>query len=127
MAGTVTTVHQKLGRIRKIILTCTADASDGSFPDTTLPIIEGKILALRTNPGSTAPQDNYDITVEDGDAIDILQGVGANRDTSNSEGAAVVYATSVHPPVTITDTLTFKIANNNVNSAIVVATILYEL
>src|SRR5688572_30152416 len=119
MAGTVTlTAHKEFGSVRRLVYTATADAANGSFPDTVLPKIEGRLLELRTNPGATAPTDNYDITLEDGDALDRLQGAGANRDTANSEQAAIVFASSsVHPAVDVGETLTLKIAGNSVNSA----------
>lgn len=126
MAGTVTLSHEDDGQIRRLIATCTADAADGSYPATALPAFEGRILALRTNPGAVAPQDNYDITLVDGDGVDRLQGVGLNRDTANSEETPVVFATtSIHPPVGIDETLTLTLAGNNVNSAVTVVTIVY--
>ena len=127
-AGTCTVTQRAIGNIRTITATCTADAADGSFPNTTLPVIEGRLLALVTNPGATAPQDEYDVTVEDQHGHNVLQGVGANRDTANTEKAAIVYSgTGTHPPVDDGDTLTLKIAGNNVNSAQTVVTIYYAL
>ena len=124
MAGTITqALTCNVGPIKVVTFTCTADSSDGSFPDTAITAanIRGKLLQMATNPnGDTAPQDNYDITIVDADGIDVLQGVGANRDTANSEVAAIVYATSLHPYIAETDSLTVKIAGNNVNSAITV-------
>ena len=128
MAGTVAIEHYQLGNIRRLQITATADAADASFPATALPRFQGRLLALHTNPGATAPTDNYNITLIDGDGMDRLQGVGANRDTANSEQVPVVYtSTSVNPPVSIDETLTFTIANNAVNSAIVVANLYYAL
>ncbi len=128
MAGSVTTVHTTLGNIRKLVFTCTGDSSDGSFPNTELPKFEGRLLALETNPGTTAPTDNYDITIEDADGHDVLEGVGADRDTANTEKALVVYSsTSVHPAIAESDTLTLKIAGNSVNSAGIVITLYYAL
>lgn len=118
MAGSTTVTHQTLGHVRRIIVDFVADAADGSIPDTTLPVFEGRLGELFTNPGSTAPTANYDITVPDGEGFDKLQGVGANRHTSNSEVAVVVYAGStIHPLVSRADVLTLHIANNSVNSA----------
>lgn len=126
MAGTITFAHYTDGRFRRIVATCTADASDASYPATNLPGFSGKLLALRTNPGSTAPQDNYDITLVDGDGVDRLQGVGANRSTTNSQEVAVVYSgTAIHPACSH-ETLTLTLANNNVNSAVTVVTLIYE-
>ena len=45
----------------------------------------GEIMRLITNPGSTAPTDNYDVTILDDDGYDVLMGGGADRDTSNTE------------------------------------------
>ncbi|HAM59546.1 MAG TPA: hypothetical protein DCQ64_30710 [Candidatus Rokubacteria bacterium] len=126
MAGTVTIVHNRNGAIGRIVATCTGDASDGTFPATALPPFSGRILALRTNPGATAPTDNYDITLVDDDAVDRLQGVGANRATATSQEAAVVYlGTAIHPPVAFDETLTLTLAGNSVNSAIIVIAIVY--
>jgi len=120
MAGTVSeSLTCNISPVKVVTFTCTADASDGSFPATTISAnIKGRLLQIATNPGATAPQDNYDITITDADGIDVLQGVGANRDTSNSEVAAIVYATSLNPVIAETDTLTLNITGNNVNSAI---------
>jgi len=128
MAGTVTFIYDRQGPIQVVTATCTADSSDGSYPATAIPVgISGLIRALATNPGATAPQANYDITLPDGDAIDILQGVGANRHTSNSERASVIYSgTAVHPEVSKSDTLTLTLTGNNVNSAISVVKIYVE-
>lgn len=46
--------------------------------------IQGAILEMRTDPGATAPTDNYDLTISR-DGTDILNGAGINRDTSNTE------------------------------------------
>lgn len=128
MAGSVTTTHHALGYVRKLILTCVADAADGSFPDTVLPSIEGRLLALETNPGATAPTALYDITVEDAHGHDVLEGVGANRAAGSTEKAAIVFAsTSVHPAIAQSDVLTLKIAGNSVNSAQIVVEIYYAL
>ncbi len=128
MAGTITQSHGKLGAVRVITFAATADASDGSFPNTALADkIEGRLLALETNPGGTAPTDNYDVTLEDGEGFDVLEGVGANRDTANTEKAAIVVSgTSVHPIVANSDALTLKLANNSVNSAGVVLKLYYS-
>lgn len=128
MAGTVTQAHTKRGPVGCVTLTITADAADASVPNTDLTAkISGRLLALETDPGSTAPTANYDITIEDQHGHDVLQGVGANRATATTEKVAVVFSgTSVHPPVAKSDTLTFKVANNAVNGAGIVAKLYYE-
>ncbi|MGE0460904.1 MAG: hypothetical protein AB7Q16_06005 [Vicinamibacterales bacterium] len=128
-AGTVTQTHFRVGNIRKVVFACTADAANGSFPATAISVpIEGRLIQLITDPGATAPTDNYDITLVDGNGLDVLQGVGANRDTAVTEAAAIVFSgTSVHPVVDESDTLTLTIANNIVNSATLTVTLVYAL
>lgn len=128
MAGTVVQSHTKRGPIGCVTLTVTADVADASVPNTDLVTkISGRLVALETDPGTTAPTANYDITLEDGNGLDVLQGVGANRSTSATEKAAIVFSgTSVHPPVAMVDTLTFKVTNNAVNSAGIVVKLYYE-
>lgn len=125
MPGTVTVTHDKLGIIKKVILDVVADDTDGSVPETDLPRISGRILAVETDPGATAPQDNYDIVIDDAHGHDVLEGAGDNRDTADTEKAPVVYGTYFHPPVSLGDVLIFKLTNNNVNSAIVAVSIYY--
>lgn len=128
-AGTVTQEHYPLGNIRKVVFTATADASDGSYPSTALTTkFEGRLIQIITNPGATAPTDNYDIAITNGDGLDVLQGVGANRDTANTEAAAIVFSgTAINPVVDESDTLTLAITNNSVNSATIVITLVYAL
>lgn len=128
MAGTVTTSHDVRGHIRKLEFTCVADAANASFPDTALPAIEGRLLALKTKSGATAPTDLYDVTIEDQHGVDVLQGVGANRPAASGAKVGIVFSsTSAHPPVDDSDTLTLKIANNLVNSAAITIVLYYAL
>lgn len=125
--GTITFAQSSDGPIRTITATCTASSTDGSFPATALPAFEGRLQTVRQNPGSPAPTDNYDYTIVDGDGIDRIQGVGANRDTANSEEELIVYtSTGEHPVVDINETLTLTITNNSVNSAVIVITLTYS-
>lgn len=129
MAGSsVTETHEKLGPIGVVTLSWVADDTDGSVPATALTTkISGRLLALVTNPGATAPTANYDIVLNDGDSFDVLEGVGANRHTSTTEKVRIVYSgTSSNPPVAASDTLTFTLTNNVVNSALGTAKIYYE-
>src|SRR6185369_12075552 len=118
MAGSTTVIHQTLGHVRKIVVDFVADAADGTVPDTILPVFEGRIMELTTNPGAVAPTDNYDLVVTDDQGVDKLQGLGANRDTANTESLTVVYSGStIHPVVSRADVLTLSLANNAVHSA----------
>ena len=118
MASSVTETLSKLGPVCCLTLAVTAH-TDGTV--TAYPLTKkfsGRLLALETDPGATAPTDNYDITITDANGLDVLQGVGANRHTSTTQMAAIVFSgTSVHPPVSMGDTLTLNVANNSVNGA----------
>ena len=131
MAGTVTeAITTVVDPVKVITLTCTADSSDGSYPATALTGIPrdargGRLLQIITAPsGDTAPQDNYDITLTDSGGADLLLGVGANRDTANTE-VAVINTNGAHPVYAGTDTLTLNITNNNVNSAVIIIKLYY--
>ena len=127
-AASITILHYALGNIRRINVAIVASSVDGTITATALPAFQGRLLSLHTNPGATAPTDQYDITLVDGDGLDRLQGVGANRHTTNSEQVAVVYSgTSVSPPVSSDETLTLTFANTSVNSAIIVLNLYYSL
>lgn len=126
--GTVTVTQARVGNVRKVIAVVVASSSDGSVPDTVLPAFEGALLAIATTPGVTNPTALYDITVVDQYGHDVLEGVGANRSASAAEKVPVVYSgTGTHPPVDEADTLTLKIANNSVNSALVTVALYYRL
>lgn len=129
MAGTVTQTASLAGNLRRLTFTCTADAADGSFPATDATTrIEGRLLKLVTNPGSPAPTDNYDVVLNDQHGADVLQGVGANRHTSNTQEVAIVYSgTGTHPSVDESDTLTLAVTGNSVNSAVTVIDVYYAL
>lgn len=117
-ASTTLTEHATLGYVRKITVDFVA-AANGDITALVLPKFEGRLMELITNPGTTAPTDNYDITLVDGEGIDRLQGVGANRDTANTESAIPVYSGStIHPVVSRADTLTLTFAGNSANGAV---------
>jgi hypothetical protein len=128
MAGTITQELNVIPKSNMVVLTftCTADAAAATFPTTSTndditDIIQGMyITEVRTNPGSTAPTDNYDIVINDADGIDLMGGSLLNRDASNSEAAAPAIATGVYWPRPVDGALTISISNNSVNSAVVV-------
>jgi len=117
-AGTVTTtISRATNDTVKIVFAWTADASDGSVPATaTTQTIDGYVVLVITNPGGTAPTDNYDITLTDADSVDIMGGTLADRDTSNSEHA-VPKIGAVYGGRWVSGTITLNITNNSVNSA----------
>lgn len=94
-----------------------ADDTDGSVPDLSVRL-DGYLVKVVTNPGSTAPTDNYDITIEDPEdnALDAAGGLLANRSTSATQQ---VYCTvsGASTPVLLAGTYNIAVANNSVNSA----------
>jgi hypothetical protein len=126
MAGSTTVTHHTLGHVRKIVIDWVADAADATIPATVMPVFEGRLLELTTNPGAVAPTNLYDITLVDDQGIDRLQGVGLNRATATTESAIPVYSGStIHPAISRSDVLTLTFANNAVNSAAGKVVILY--
>ncbi len=87
MAGTVTVEESFFGSVAKIVWSWTSSAG-GAADLATVGSYYGTVLAVITNPGATAPTDDYDVTITDVDSFDVLQGVGANRDTTNTEVAS---------------------------------------
>ena len=84
MAGTVTVTEITVGSVKKITWSWTSDAS-GDADALTTTGYSGEIILLTTDPGATAPTDNYDVVINDADGEDVLLGAGANRDTANTE------------------------------------------
>lgn len=101
MAAAVITVTEiGYGQVQKIKWTWTS-ATDGSASLVTSRGYYGRVLALVTDPGATAPTDNYDITVTDAEGYDVMQGAGANRDTTNTETAVPTTDSPAFGPLTI--------------------------
>lgn len=109
-----------------VSFTATGDDATGAIPATAFSAalrsaLKGYYLyAMETNPGATGPTDDYDITLVDADALDILGAAGMDRDKSATE--------LVMPKIGTTDTfipidggeLTLTFANTSVNSATIV-------
>lgn len=127
-AGTVTQTHSKVSsNVTLWTFTCTADAADGSFPATASSRdMEGYVILVVTDPGATAPTDNYDITLTDEDGVDVMGGELANRDTANTE-QAIPLVGNCYSPRWVQETLTLNISNNSVNSANIVVKIYVSL
>ncbi len=51
--------------------------------------VDGVIVRLITDPGGTAPDPNYDVTVVDEFGLDLLDGQGADRHTSTTEAVSL--------------------------------------
>jgi len=99
-----------LGQVEEISFSVIAH-TDGTVTDEqTDQIVVGKVVQCTTIPdGTTPPTDRYDITLEDENGIDILEGGGQNRSSSATQHCSSnLWANSK---------LTLKVANNSVNSA----------
>ena len=84
MAGSVTISYVGHDTVKYVQWSWTSDAS-GDVSGTDTKILSGVALRFAANPGSTAPTDDYDITILDDDSIDIAGGVLTSLDTSTSE------------------------------------------
>lgn len=136
MAGSVTMTLNKISTklsgkganysgahdIFKLLIEWVGDASGGTVPQTAfsasdLKFLRGRYCVLAvTDPGSTAPTDNYDITIEDEYGVDVFGGSLTNRDTANSEQAIPQIGTGLASRL-CGGTWTFKLSGNSVNSA----------
>lgn len=123
--GTVTVTKTKRiydgsGKLTRVVkIHWVADASAATVPATDITGIHGYIMKVVTDPGATAPTDNYGITLKDKSdgVVDCLNGAGASRDTANTEVAYPIGGTGTVPAWCQPDTYTFALASNAVNSA----------
>jgi hypothetical protein len=74
-------------------------------------------MKIVTNPGATAPTDNWDFVLNDSDGVDVLGGAGANRDTANSEQVYPTISGATIPVWLEKGTYTLAMSGNSVNSA----------
>jgi hypothetical protein len=83
---TLSTTTDNVNQIRKIsgVWVSKSDGNVDGGSNCDIPI-NGYIVQVVTDPGATAPTDNYDIVLNDSDSMDIMGGRLQNRDTSNSE------------------------------------------
>lgn len=119
-AGTVTVTYYSDGTFpnhgKKVSVAWVGDASDGSVPNTIISL-HGIVAKVVTNPGSTAPTDNYDLACGDPSdtALDVFAGTLANRDTTNTEQ---VYPVAAGATMGVyAGDCTLQLTNNSVNSA----------
>lgn len=84
--------------------------------------IKGRIFKLTTDPatGDTQPLDNWDVTIEDENEVDILRGNGANRDNATQEIIALDTDSTIPdtPQMAVgTKQLVFKVENAGASNA----------
>lgn len=86
MAATVTYEQYAPGEVECCTVTWTSNSAGAATA--TINGVRGEILGFQTNPSGAsglAPTDNYDITLTDRDGFDVLGGLGADRDQTNTE------------------------------------------
>lgn len=113
----------------KKLSTSWTSATDGTVTATLN--FAGRILRVVTDPGATAPTDNYDVTLVDGNGVDLFMGRGVDRDTANTEqfcpGLPITDGTTTNVvPVTHYGDATLTIANAG-NTKIGVVIIYYAV
>lgn len=95
--------------ITKVTVPWTSDSSGDYTEDIVVP--NGCVLRVVTDPeaDTAAPTDNYDLTILDEQGMDVCGGLGADRDTANSEQFVPVIPTTTFP-FAVGGTLTVTIA-----------------
>ena len=99
------TLEEPYHSVKHIYATWVSD-SDGAASGTTTYSYDGALLFFVTDPGATAPTDNYDIVITDNNSVDVLAGAGANRDTSTTE-----YVLAADLGAVSSSKLTFTVSN----------------
>lgn len=79
------------GRFRKVLIDFTTDDTTGSVACTTRKIV-GELIKIVTDPGGTAPTDNWDVVLTDEEGVDLSVHMSDGaiaaliaRDTANTE------------------------------------------
>lgn len=113
-----------------VTLTCTADASAGTYPSTTVPLsgsyptsllntynLTGYLLyQVKRNPGTTQPTANYTVTVKDADGFALDLGLLTSNGSATAAQLTAITNSTNGPPV-VESALTVAITGNAVNSA----------
>lgn len=83
-ASSQTQDHSVLGGVHRLEIEWTAH-TDGLYTSFTTRAINGVIMGVLTDPGSTAPASNYDITLKNSYGLDVMGGALANRSATVTE------------------------------------------
>ena len=112
MAFGAATPGKPLRAMRRVTVTWTSDDTSGAVSGTSTEEYSGLFWGITTDPGATAPTDNYDVCVTDETGLELLGGTagststngnGMNRDTTNTEFAqANPYPIPIDGPITLT-------------------------
>lgn len=120
MAGSAMTfAYDETGPINRIIVAWTSDDTTGAVSGTTKKI-SGSLVRVVTDPGATAPDDNYDIVLTDEESLNLLAGCAddlVDRDTATTEELYLFLlnydATPLSMPVfpLVSDIITIAVTN----------------
>lgn len=105
-------------------LTLTMD-SGGTHSHAMKNKITGRVYAVKTNPGTPAPADNYDLDLLV-DGFDVMGGALDNRDTADTEWALPLLGTAAWQPILRAGTVTVQYSGNTVANAVTVIEIWVE-
>ena len=111
--------------VSTITWTWTANSADATVPSAASSSFKGWVFMATTDPGTVSPQDNYDIVLNDADAVDIFGAELNNRSATVSQHTIPKIGSSYYGPRFINGTLTMVLTNNNVNSATGILKIYY--
>lgn len=104
--------------IGEFLTAIVGDDANGTVPTLTLDFPRDvELLQIETNPGSTGPTADWDITLLDSDGADVLDGSGLNRHTSSTLVDPIIWASTSLHPVIKAGTYTLTVANTSVNDA----------
>jgi len=103
--GSVVVTEERLHNVHKITFAWTSGSAptSGVVTKATTYTYNGILLRAVTIPGSETPSNNYDITLLDGDSVDVANGLLLNRSDTNTE-----WVTSAMGAV-VGDVLTFDL------------------
>jgi len=110
--------HLQRGSLHVIEIIWTAH-TDGSYTSYLIKqAINGTLYRVETDPGTTAPDDNYTVALTNEGGMDIMGGTMADCDTANTERWSPYNAGSAqYGAEPVIGRLTLSIADNTVNGA----------
>lgn len=122
-----------------VTLKCTGDASTGSYPATTVPLVSpgplnaynltGYILyAVGRTPGTTQPTASYTTTIKDAQGFALDQALlTTNGSAAAAQLTAMTSATAPYPVYfPVRSALTVQISANSVNSAVITLDLIFR-
>jgi hypothetical protein len=124
-AGTVTQTRTNLSGDLRVIEMSVTTASNGSLTATeTNWDIDGILFMVETDPGTTSPTDEYDLTLTNEQNHDVMGGGLADRSETSTQWVFPQVSSS-NACVPVEGKLTLNLSNNSVNSATFVVRIYF--